>query len=73
LAIADAFGELAVALRSWGDHASRSGGLDWVIDQTRHLTGDGDVSLFLSRLRVDLTQLATRPEPLGRHGVSVEL
>ena len=73
LAIADTFGEIEAALRGWGDHATRPGGLDWVFDQTRHLTGEGDVSLHLSRLRADLTRLTGCPEPLGRDGLSVEL
>ena len=37
------------------------------------LTGDGELSLHLSRLRADLAELASHPEPLGRQGLSVEL
>ncbi|MEK7425521.1 MAG: hypothetical protein AAB131_16970 [Actinomycetota bacterium] len=73
LGIARTFAEAETALQGWASHAEQPGGLDWVIERTRDLTGDGELSLHLSRLRSDLSQLASHPEPLGRHGLSVEL
>ena len=73
LGIARTFPEAEMALQGWAIHASQPGGLDWAIERTRDLTGDGELSLHLSRLRSDLTQLALHPEPLGREGLSVEL
>jgi hypothetical protein len=66
LGIARTFAEAETALQGWASHANQPGGLDWAIERTRDLTGDGELSLHLSRLRADLTQLASHPEPLGR-------
>ena len=73
LGIARTFPEAETALQGWASHATQPGGLDWAIERTRDLTGDGELSLHLSRLRADLSELASHPEPLGRHGLSVEL
>ena len=73
LGIARTFPEAETALQGWASHATQPGGLDWAIERTRDLTGDGELSLHLSRLRADLSELASHPEPLGREGLSVEL
>ncbi|MBP6729123.1 MAG: hypothetical protein KA129_05835, partial [Microthrixaceae bacterium] len=73
LGIARTFPEDETALQGWASHASQPGGLDWAIERTRDLTGDGELSLHLSRLRADLTELASYPEPVSREGLSVEL
>ena len=73
LGIARTFAEAETALQGWASHANQAGGLDWAIERTRDLTGDGELSLHLSRLRADLTELGSHPEPLGREGLSVEL
>lgn len=73
LGIAHTFAEAETALQGWASHANQPGALDWAIERTRDLTGDGELSLHLSRLRADLTHLASHPEPLGWHGLSIEL
>ena len=73
LGIARTFAEAETALQGWASHADQPDGFDWAIKRTRDLTGDGELSLHLSRLRADLTELASHPEPLGRQGLSVEL
>lgn len=73
LGIGRTFVEAETAMQGWTSHANQPGGLDWAIDRTRDLTGDGELSLHLSRLRADLTQLASHAEPPGREGLSVEL
>ena len=73
LGIARTFAEAETTLQGWASHANQPGGLDWAIERTRDLTGDGELSLHLSRLRADLAELASHPEPLGRQGLSVEL
>jgi hypothetical protein len=75
LGIAKTLVEVDQALHGWGAQAERPGGLEWVFERTRGLTGDGELSIHLARLRADLSQLASPidpVEPLGRPGMSIE-
>lgn len=73
LGIARTVAEAENALQGWASRANQPGALDWAIERTRDLTGDGEFSLHLSRLRADLADLASHPEPLGRQALSIEL
>jgi len=73
LGIARTLVEAETALQGWASHANQPGGLDWAIERTRGLTGDGELTIHLSLLRADLMKLGSHPGPLGREGLSVEL
>jgi len=73
LGIARTFVEAETALQGWASHANQPGGLDWAIERTRDLTGDGELSLHLSRLRADLSHLRSHHDPLERQGLTIEL
>lgn len=72
LGIAKTFVEVETALQGWGARCDRPGGLEWVFERTHGLSGEGELSIQLARLRAELKDLTIQPEPLGRPGLSVE-
>ena len=73
LGIAETLAHVVSALQGWRANVDRHDGLEWVFAQTRQLTGDGELSVQLARLRAGLSVIEPAPDSVGRDGLSVEL